>query len=339
MQGVNVVARWVDPGTGLASGIYAAASVSGFLFQGNAGNPASGSSASNGQPYNMFGSSDPALEGFFDLGGLPVPAGTGAAQYQLTVEPVDPIWSAGLQSYGAWQVQSSGNTRVFVTATLGQDVQQDILMSGSAVSSADTFGPTTYAAPVTLPISGDWMGTISPYGDTDYFSFAAQAGRSLSIAATALDATGAATEQKMQPAIGIWSMATPQTDSATVSVPALNTVFAGETRLDATIRASTSFRVAITDFRGDGRPDFRYHAHVFYADSVTPARASTAGGTPLAIQGLGFRNSDTASVGVASTPLLSTSANQVLLAAPAAPDGVQNITLTDPLTGGSSIMT
>src|SRR5205807_7288952 len=32
MQGVNVVARWIDPKTGLPSRRYAAASVSGFLF-------------------------------------------------------------------------------------------------------------------------------------------------------------------------------------------------------------------------------------------------------------------------------------------------------------------
>ena len=42
MQGVNVVARWIDPATSQPSRTYAAASVSGFLFRGNAGNPATG---------------------------------------------------------------------------------------------------------------------------------------------------------------------------------------------------------------------------------------------------------------------------------------------------------
>jgi hypothetical protein len=51
MQGANVVARWIDPGTGQPSRTYAAASVSGFLFRGNAGNSASGFNDSTGQPY------------------------------------------------------------------------------------------------------------------------------------------------------------------------------------------------------------------------------------------------------------------------------------------------
>jgi IPT/TIG domain len=339
MQGVNVVGRWIDPTTEAPSGTYAAASVSGFLFTGNAGNPATGSTDANGDSYDEFGSNDPTLEGFFDLGGLQIPNGTSPAQFQLSVEAVDPIWSAGMQPYGNWQVLPSGNTRVFVNANLGQDVHQDILMVSSAVATPNSFGPTSYASPAAVPASGDWMGTLSPYGDTDYFTFAAQANRTLSLSATALNQSGAPSEQKAQPVIGIWSLAAPQTDSATVSVPALNTVFLGETRLDATINASTNFRVAIADFRGDGRPDYRYHAHVFYADGVTPARASTAGGTPLAIQGLGFSSGDAVTVGTASATALSASPNQILLTAPATADSVQSIALSDPSTGSSSAMT
>ena len=39
MQGVNVVARWIDPTTGLPRADTPTSSVSGFLFTGNAGNP------------------------------------------------------------------------------------------------------------------------------------------------------------------------------------------------------------------------------------------------------------------------------------------------------------
>lgn len=339
MQGVNVVARWIDPATGLASRTYAAASVSGFLFQGNAGNPATGSSDSNGNAYDTYGSNDPTLEGFFDLAGLQIPDGSGAAQFQISVEAIDPIWSAGLQPYGEWQVSPSGSAQVTVQATLGQDVQQDIPMLGSATAPANPLGASTYASPNPLPAPGGWTGTLSPYGDTDYFSFAAQAKRTLSISATALDQSGAPTEEKAQPVIGIWSLAAPQSDSATVSVLPLNTIFPGETRLDATINASTTFRIAIADYRGDGRPDYRYQARVFYADRVTPPRASAIGGTPLAIQGFGFRNGDGVAIGAAGATPLSVSANQLLLTAPATPDGVENISLGDPATGASSTMT
>jgi len=62
MQGVNVMARWVDPTTDLASRAYAAASVSGFMFRGYAGNPVNGPNDGSGQPFDRFGSDDAAVE-------------------------------------------------------------------------------------------------------------------------------------------------------------------------------------------------------------------------------------------------------------------------------------
>jgi len=79
MQGVNVIARWIDPTTGQPSRQYVAASVSGFLFAGNVGNPATGFNDSTGQPFNRFGSDDPTVEGSFDLAGLQIPNGASSA--------------------------------------------------------------------------------------------------------------------------------------------------------------------------------------------------------------------------------------------------------------------
>src|SRR5438067_9326699 len=86
-----------------------------------------------GQEFDRFGSDDPAIEGFFDLAGLEIPNGTSSAQYQLTVEPVDPTWSQLVGPYGPWQVQPSGSAQpIIVTTSLGSDTQQDILMQDSA---------------------------------------------------------------------------------------------------------------------------------------------------------------------------------------------------------------
>jgi len=340
MQGVNVVARWVDPTTNLPSRTYAAASVSGFLFSGNAGNPVTGLNDSSGQPYDRFGSDDSAVEGSFDLAGLQIPDGTGTAQFELSVEAVDSVWSYGMQPYESLQVKPSGTARLFVSANLGQDVQQDILTQASATATPNTFGPTTYATPAPVPARGDWIGSLNPYGDTDYFWFPAQANRTLSVSATALDEFGAASVNKAQPVIGIWSLSSAETDPATVSTPsALNTLVTGETRLDVALNVATSFRVAIADFRGDGRPDFRYYGRVFYGDTIAPARVGVSGGIPLAVRGLGFRAGDAVSVGASNAALLALSANQILVAAPAAPDGVRSVALSDPATGGASTMT
>jgi hypothetical protein len=93
MQGVNVVARWIDPATLQPSRTYVASAVSGFLYRGNNGNPITGFTDASGQPLDRWGSDDPALQGFFDLAGLEIPNGDLAASYQLTLERVDPLLS------------------------------------------------------------------------------------------------------------------------------------------------------------------------------------------------------------------------------------------------------
>ena len=55
------------------------ASVSGFLFTGNAGNPITGFDDALGDPLAEWGSSGQSLEGFFDLAGLQPPNGSSAS--------------------------------------------------------------------------------------------------------------------------------------------------------------------------------------------------------------------------------------------------------------------
>jgi hypothetical protein len=138
----------------------------------------------------------------------------------------------------------------------------------------------------------------------------------------------------------MWSLADPGLFPAPANSPsAFNTIYAGETRLDAELLQNTSFRVAIADSRGDGRPDYHYHARVLYGDTVTPMRASVAGGTPLAVKGLGFQANLTMAVATATAPLLALSSTQLLATAPALADGVQNVALKDAATGAASTMT
>ena len=60
------------------------------------------------------------------------------------------------------------------------------------------------------------------------------------------------------------------------------------TRLDAQVATLPPISSsAISDLRGDGRPDYRYHAHVLYADTVSPSRISVNGGA-VTVQGTGF---------------------------------------------------
>lgn len=340
MQGVNVVARWIDPNTGKGSGVYAASSVSGFLFAGNAGTTVTGFNNSAGQPFNQYGSNDPTLEGFYDLAGLQIPNGGSSAQYQISVEAADPFWSDTVGPYQPWQVLPSGSAlTAIVNVTLGGDFPQDIVMQESAEQKPDWFGPTTYNSPAPLPVVGDWTASLDPYGGLDYFWFSGQANRTLSVLVTALDATSVPSENKAQPVIGLWQLSDPGTFPAPAHTSsAFNSSIFGMTILNAQLLQPTSFRLGIADIRGDGRPDYAYHARLLYGDHITPARASVAGGTAVAVAGYGFQSNTAAAIGSRNALALAVSANQMLMTAPAHADGVEDAVLIDPPTSASSIL-
>ncbi|HET6219808.1 MAG TPA: Ig-like domain-containing protein [Acidobacteriaceae bacterium] len=340
MQGVNVFARWIDPSTGLPSHQYSVSSVSGFLFTGNAGNPITGLIDSLGNAYSEFGSANQTLEGFFDLGGLPIPNAESTAQYQLSVEPLDPLWSGGVCPYDSSQVAPSGSfTPIVVTVSAGGDFEQDIPMSDSALAVPPWSASETWATPAIVPSPGDWVGSLSGYGEVSYFLITAQANRTLSVAVTALDETGLPTESKANPVVGMWNSADPQGTAPPVltTVPFNSSSF-GMSRLDAQVLNPGSFIIGVGDLRGDGRPDYAYHAHVLYGDSVNPARIPINGGA-ITLQGIGFTPGLTVSVGSHVVPLLATNASQILVAAPPQSDGPQTIAITDPASGSISTMT
>ncbi len=339
MQGVNVVARWIDPSTNLPSGRYGASSVSGFLFTGNAGNPITGLTGPLGSAYSEFGSSDQALEGFFDLGGLPVPGGASTAQYELAVEALDPLWSAGVRPYDVSQVAPSGTFQsIVVTVGVDGDFEQNILMSGSAQPVPPFAETESWSAPAAVPAPGDWVGSLSGYGEVNYFLITAQANRTLSVAVTALDETGAPSESKTAPVVGMWTLGDPSgTIPPTLTPVPFNVTSFGMSRLDAQVLSSNSFIIGIADLRGDGRPDYHYHAHVLYGDSVSPSRIPVGGGA-ITLQGTGFAPGLDVALGSTGAPLLATNASQLLAAAPPQSDGPQTITISDPVSGAFSIM-
>lgn len=338
MQGVNVVARWIDPTTNLPSRQYVASSVSGFLFTGNSGNPITGFTDALGKPLSDWGSTAPGFEGFFDLAGLPLPNGS-SAQYQLSVEPVDTTWSAGVGSYAPALVAPSGTAHpIIVSVAAGQNLAQDIVMSATA-QPVEQAGSETWAQPAPVPVAGNWAGSLNGYGDVSYFLLPVQANRTLSVAVKALDESGQLSERKAQPVVGMWAATDPQGTAAPAFTSSpFNTVIPGLTRLDAQISTTGNFLIGISDMRGDGRPDYHYEAQVLYADSVTPARIGVNGGA-VAVIGTGFPQGVAATVGSSSAPPLAIDAGQMLVAAPAFTDGMQSVTITDPATGSSTTMT
>jgi hypothetical protein len=119
------------------------------------------------------------------------------------VEGLDPQWSAVVGPYVPGPMAPSGTvTPITVTVLPGGDVEQDILMTGSEQPLRQ--GASSWDAPLPVPASGDWVAALSEYGDADYFSFGAQANRTLSVSITALDEASRANEVKARPVIGMW---------------------------------------------------------------------------------------------------------------------------------------
>jgi hypothetical protein len=338
MQGVNVVARWINPATGHPSRRYVVTCVSGYLFRGNTGNAVTGYLDFGGERFDRFGSTDAALEGFFDLGGLEFPDGTDTAQYRITAEPVNSLYSDSLAvgPYASGQVKPSGRAaELTVTVSRGANLERNLAMAGSAVARAEA--SSTFAAPRPLPTTGEWMASLSGYGNLDVYSFSARAGRSMSISVTAIDDAMQPTHDKAQPVIGVWSAAQLWGSPPQASSYFFNSSQPGVTRLDAQFLANTTFKLAVADYRGDGRPDFRYAAGVLYADTVSPDRASASADTALAIYGIGFRPGATVTIGGTLARVLAISRDAIYISASPQADGAQSIVVRD-ASGASSTM-
>ena len=136
MQGVNVVGRLVDPTTGRVS----ASCVSGFLFRGNAGNPITGYTNILGDRWDEHGSSD---------------------------------GSTAVGPYVAGQVSASGSAgAVRLRIARGVEVAQDFVVQGAIAEPSDRWETSSFARPQAVPLAGTWAGSISGYGDRDYYFFA-----------------------------------------------------------------------------------------------------------------------------------------------------------------------
>ena len=323
MQGVNVVARPLDA-NGNPLYQFTVSFVSGGYFNGNHGNSITGYTDAHGNLLTMWGSNDPTLQGYFDLSDMPLPPGVSSANYQVTFEPVNPLYilTDSVGPYLDGQVAPSGTLPPISVPALAAGSTQTLTVNvpDSAVGGyQDAIG--TEASPRTMPMSGMWAGRISQVGQTDWFTFPVRGNRTFTLVTQALDETGKPTELKAMPSIGIWDAFDLAGATAIGAAPGMNGLATGENWLRVASNGDDLVRIGIADQRGDGRPDYAYNGWVLYADTVLPQRLSASGG-PIVIHGMGFRLADTVLVGGQAAIVTSISPNEITAIAPPAASGV-----------------
>jgi hypothetical protein len=323
MQGVNVVARPLDA-NGNPLYEYTVSFVSGAYFNGNHGNPVLGWDDANGNPLAMWGSNDAAMQGYFDLSGIPLPPGVTPATYKITFEAIDPLYilTESVGPYMQGQVEPSGTLNAVVLPGLAAGSAQNLTVTAAGTPEPgfnDAIG--TLAHPRQMPATGMWCGRLSQVGQTDWFTFPVRGNRSFTIVTQATDETGRPSNQKAMPAIGIWDAFDPVGAAAQAGAPGLNGLATGETWLQVNTLGADVVRVGVADTRGDGRPDYSYNGWVLYADTVEPERLPVSGG-PMVIHGMGFRLTDSVLVGDQAALVTSISPTEITAIAPAAAAGV-----------------
>jgi hypothetical protein len=172
-----------------------------------------------------------------------------------------------------------------------------------------------------MPVGGLWCGRLSQVGQTDWFNFAVRGNRIFTVITQALDETGAPTESKALPSIGVWDAFKPVGTTAVGAAPGLNGDATGETWLRVAASGDDVVRIGVSDLRGDGRPDYTYNGWVLYADTVSPTRLPASGGS-ITIEGMGFRLADTVLVGGQAATVTSITPNQITAVVPPALAGV-----------------
>ena len=323
MQVVNVVARPLDS-NGNPLYQYTVTFVSGGYFNGKHGSPVTGWTGSNGSQLTKWGSNDATLQGYFDLRYMPLPPGMTAASYQITFEPINPLYMLenSVGPYIDGSPSPSGTMPAIFVPGLAAGGSQSLTVNiadSAAGGSEDAIG--TESQPRPLPASGLWSSRLSQVGQTDWFTFPVRGGRTFTVVTQALNESGIPTESKALPALGVWDAFDPVGSAAVGFAPGLNGYATGESWLRVGSSNDDVVRLGIADMRGDGRPDYAYAGWVLYADSVSPARLPASGG-PIVIRGMGLRPSDTVLVGGQAAVVTSVSPNEITAIAPAAAIGV-----------------
>lgn len=359
MAGVNVVLRRNWTPQQVMETFYDVSAVTGIYKQQSGGNPITPQAADllgslgDASPLLLWGWWWEDVRGYFKFPWIPIPAGQAGQDILMQTEPINPLYTGeyAIGPYTSSTVEPSGSTvswRINYDGIGWYGYFDEI--ASDAPSTCDG-GDGTESSPIAPAASGWWMGvlcgpTSNNWSDahSSWINLPIRANRSFTLEVTALDEQGSATVNKARPVIGVWNSTDALGTEPTVAAApaAFNGNANGMTALGVQSSQANTFRVAISDERGDGRPDYAYQSRVLYADSIAPATGSI--GSQVTIAGMGFRAGNTVTIGGIAAKVTSWSSTQITASVPllgsVAPGTSANedVVVTDPTTEGSTVM-
>ena len=349
MQGVNVVAHRMFPGTSMVDPQELVSSVTGSQFTQENGDPVSGYTDAGGNALRSSGTVQMPNEGAYIMTAIEMDVSVPWLNIVLTPEPVNPLY-VGEYSIGPEQrntVMPSGTlaTKILYVSGKGGPSWMNFVQEDAA-NDLHSGADGTETSPASIAGSGWESGRLTGYGHTAWYGLHVQSGRTLTVETTTLDESGASTVHKAMPLVGVWNATDAIGSLPDISTQQpFNSVVAGMTSLPVQVTNAQELRLAIADARGDGRPDYAYQMRVLYADSILPTQLSANGGT-VTISGMGFRAGLQVMVNGMAAKVLQSSPTQIVATAPAlsafggSPASLTaDVTVSDPTTGGSTTMT
>ena len=254
MELANVTVTEVPVGqTGGFDGWQTTSAVTGLLYQQNGGNPVTGGEAAN----EDVGSGDPQWESIAYMGAVPLVASLSG--FTVSQESINPLYT-GEYALGPYQrppesISGPPEPEVFPFVTAGLSLPAFLSMNGGSTSCSPG-NDGTEGSPAAADPSGFWSGLLCSTGHSSWGTVSVKANRTWTLEITALDESGAATLNKLQPVIGVWNSTDPTGTLPTVAAApaAMNALALGVTQLPMAAAASDStLRFVVSDQFGAGR--------------------------------------------------------------------------------------
>ncbi len=343
MDSVNLAVRWGLTGDFFDS-YETLAGVSGYGFQRDIGNPVTGRTEAAADNQGGWNGS-PAVMAL-----LPLDYSEGRVNIlNVTPENINPLYS-GEYAIGIYEgmptVMSGTATPPGGWIGAGGTQWNAPIIASTTASTCSPGNDGVETAPVAADSSGWWTGLICSTDHVSWWLGTFKAGRTWTLEATATDETGAATERKLRPVIGVWKStdATGGLPTVAATPSAMNSTSIGMTQLPvAAASQASTVRIAIADLLGNGRPDFTYKARILYADSLSPAVVGSGGGQ-ITITGTGFRAGNQVTVNGVQSTVVSWSSTSIVADVPTLAEAgigagvAADVAVIDPGTGGSTVM-